>query len=89
MIRNGENGFVLPLDAHGDEYANVIASVYQNEERYTRLIHSSRAAYEERLNWDAWGKAMNIILSEVVNQAKGHEYHPKRDSQSAAYVSVS
>ena len=67
VVRNEENGFVLPLAARGDEYARVIASVYQDDECYARLVYTSRAAYDERLNWDAWGKAMSTILSEVVN----------------------
>ena len=87
VVRDGENGFVLPFAARGDEYAEVIASVYQDDECYTRLVCTSRAAYDERLNWDAWGKAMNTILSEVVNQGKVNKYHPERGSQSAAYVS--
>jgi glycosyltransferase involved in cell wall biosynthesis len=87
VVRDGENGFVLPLDAHGDEYAKVIASVYQDDERYTRLVCTSRAAYDERLNWDAWGKSMNTILSEMVDQGKGHPYHPEPDRQLVASVS--
>jgi glycosyltransferase involved in cell wall biosynthesis len=70
MIRDGENGFVLPLAARGDEYAKVIASAYQDDEGYTRLVYTSRAAYEERLNWDAWGKTMNTILSEIIAQPR-------------------
>ena len=87
VIRDGENGFLLPLAARGDEYARVIAAVYQDDVRYTRLVRTSRAAYDERLNWDAWGKAMNTILSEVINQEKGYEYHPERDAQYAVLVS--
>ena len=70
VVRNGENGFVLPLAARGDEYARVIASVYQDDECYARLVYTSRAAYDERLNWDAWGKTMNTILNEVVDQQR-------------------
>jgi len=68
VVRDGENGFTLPLAARGDEYARVIAAIYHDDERYTRLVYSSRAAYEERLNWDAWGKAMKTILSDVIGQ---------------------
>jgi glycosyltransferase involved in cell wall biosynthesis len=87
VVRDGENGFILPLAAHGDEYAKVIASVYQDDERYTRLVRTSRAAYDERLNWDAWGKAMHTILSELVDQRKDHVYHPEQDGQLVASVS--
>ena len=64
IVRNGENGFTLPYHARGDEYANVIASVYCDEQRYTDLVHSSRAAFDDRLNWDIWGTAVKNILAE-------------------------
>ncbi len=80
VVRDGENGFLLPLAARGDEYAKVIASVYRDDERYTRLVCTSRAAYDERLNWDVWGKAVNTILSELLisvekSKAASHSHH--------------
>ncbi len=63
VIRNGENGFTLPLSARGDEYAQLIAQLYQDEQRYRALVHSSRAAFEERLNWDAWGQSMQKVIA--------------------------
>jgi glycosyltransferase involved in cell wall biosynthesis len=65
-ITNGENGYMLPLDAGGAEYANVIADLYQDEERYTALVRSSRKAFEERLNWDTWALAVNEIICRLL-----------------------
>jgi glycosyltransferase involved in cell wall biosynthesis len=87
VVREGENGFLLPLAARGDEYAKVIASVYQDDERYTRLVRTTRAEYEERLTWDAWGKTMKTILSQVVAERKGHKYDPEQEGQLVASVS--
>ena len=86
MVRDGENGFMLPLAARGEEYARVIARVYQDDELYTRLVHTSRAAYDERLNWDAWGKAMKAILSEVIEQEKGNKYYYGQISQLERHI---
>jgi glycosyltransferase involved in cell wall biosynthesis len=66
VVRDGENGFLLPLDARGAEYAEVIAKIYQDEQRYAQMVRSSRAAYDERLNWDAWGKGVHAILQEMM-----------------------
>src|SRR2546425_641601 len=46
VISNGENGYVLPYRARGSEYAQIIAEIYQDEQRYTALVQSSRAAFE-------------------------------------------
>jgi glycosyltransferase involved in cell wall biosynthesis len=67
VVRNGENGFALPLEARGDAYARTIASIYSDDARYTQLVLSSRTAYDERLNWDAWGIAVNNIISAILH----------------------
>jgi glycosyltransferase involved in cell wall biosynthesis len=65
IITNNENGFMLPLEARGTEYAELIAGIYNDEERYGKMVKASRKAFEERLNWDAWGKAVRDILWEA------------------------
>ncbi|HVB62180.1 MAG TPA: glycosyltransferase family 4 protein [Ktedonobacteraceae bacterium] len=62
IIHEGENGYMLPLSARGDDYAALIARIYGAEEHYTRIVQSSRAAFEQRLNWDAWGRSIHDIL---------------------------
>jgi glycosyltransferase involved in cell wall biosynthesis len=68
VIRDGENGYLLPLDARGDAYAQVIAKVYRDDRRYTELVRASRAAFDDRLNWDAWGAAVKKILAELLSR---------------------
>lgn len=74
VVRNGENGFVLPLDARGDAYALLIASFYRDNARYTQLVLSSRAAYDERLNWDAWGLAVNNIITDMLHRCSAQDH---------------
>jgi len=66
IIKDGVNGFTLPYDARGAEYARVIAEIYSNDQRYADLVKSSRAAFEDRLNWDAWGMTAKKILMAIV-----------------------
>jgi glycosyltransferase involved in cell wall biosynthesis len=68
VIRNGENGYVLPYNARGSEYAQMIAEIYQDDQRYTALVQSSRAAFESRLNWDAWGSAVTQVLQALTGR---------------------
>jgi glycosyltransferase involved in cell wall biosynthesis len=64
IVRDGENGFLLPISAGGAEYAEVIARAYSDSERYADMVRRSRAAFENRLNWDVWGIAVKKILAE-------------------------
>ncbi len=65
VIRNGENGFILPYSAKGEHYAEIIARTYRDASHYNHLVRASRAAYDERLNWDAWGIATKNVLMEM------------------------
>ena len=67
VIRDGENGFLLPYEARGDAYAEVIARIYRDDDRYAELVQASRAAFEGRLNWDAWGAAVKQILADLLD----------------------
>ena len=67
VVRDGENGFVLPYSARGAAYAEVIAQIYWDNQRYTELVRTSRATFDERLNWDAWGVAMKKLFAELLN----------------------
>ncbi|GAC1449301.1 MAG: hypothetical protein PVSMB4_07340 [Ktedonobacterales bacterium] len=68
IVRDGETGFMLPLSARGDAYARVIAEVYGNEARYGELVRASRQAFEDRLNWDAWGKTAKDLMTEITGR---------------------
>ncbi len=73
VVRNGENGFVLPFNARGAEYAQVIARIYREDEQYAELVKSSRVAYDTRLNWDNWGKTVNTLITEMLYRESGNE----------------
>jgi glycosyltransferase involved in cell wall biosynthesis len=69
-VTDGENGYLLPPDATGRQYANKILKIVQDGSNYERLVLSSRMAYEERLNWDAWGRAVKPIFEQVVEESR-------------------
>lgn len=68
VVRNGENGFILPSSARGTEYAEVIARLYRDDQRYAELVKSSRAAFDERLTWDAWGMAVTDLIAQLLGR---------------------
>lgn len=82
VVRDGENGFVLPLSARGAEYAEVIARIYRDDQRYAELVRSSRAAFDDRLNWDSWGITVKKILTEMLQQQSFSD----RDSEAPLIV---
>ena len=69
-IKEGENGWLLPLSAGGAEYAEVIARIYRDKSKYNEIVRTSRAAFDERLNWDSWAATVNTLIVEML---KGEE----------------
>jgi glycosyltransferase involved in cell wall biosynthesis len=58
IVINGENGYLLPVEAGGREFSKAIAEIVHDEEKYATLIEGSKKRYENTLNWDSWGKRM-------------------------------
>jgi glycosyltransferase involved in cell wall biosynthesis len=87
LVWEGQNGFLLPMEARGDQYAARILEIYNNPSRYKELKASSRAQFETRLNWDAWGKHVNEILRIAVNGSQGQVHSGEFSDSNAAKVS--
>jgi glycosyltransferase involved in cell wall biosynthesis len=68
VVTNGENGFLLPHSARGNQYASVVARLYQDEQGYNKLVHSSRADFDARLNWDVWGTTAHTLMMELLER---------------------
>lgn len=63
VLTPGVNGDLLPFDARGAEFAARILALRQNPSRYATLVRSSRQLFEERLNWDHWGRRLGDIIA--------------------------
>lgn len=66
IVTDGENGYLLPLTARGNDFAAMIAESIMDQSRYQTLNLNARKAYETRLNWDAWGTRVRQAVSEVI-----------------------
>lgn len=64
VVREGENGHLLPYEATGADYARLIAEIYRDDKRYYELVRQARQAFEERLNWDIWAQTVKRLLAE-------------------------
>lgn len=67
-VTDGENGYLMPPDAKGKEYAERILWILKDTSAYDELVKTSRTAYEERLNWDAWGRLVRPIFEQVAGK---------------------
>lgn len=66
-VRNGINGYRLPLDATGTQYAEKIKELLSDIPKLDAMKKSSRTLYEAELNWDNWGNEFNRIAKTVID----------------------
>ncbi len=72
-LQNGVNGFTMPAAADGKAYAHRIQALWSAPEEYRKLVCSSRDLFEQRLNWDAWGRSMRQVFSHALEQRGARE----------------
>jgi glycosyltransferase involved in cell wall biosynthesis len=61
-VKDGINGFCLPLEAGGKDYASLISKIFFDKEGYHKLIETSRARFEDELNWDKFAEHFQEVL---------------------------
>ena len=65
IVKDGINGYLLPLESDGSEFANKIIEIKENR-NYEQLCISSRQRYNEVLNWDVAGKKLKQLIESIV-----------------------
>lgn len=71
VVIDGVNGYCLPFEAGGPEYAALIAELFNDKKRYHDLILSSRLRFEEALNWDKWAERFQELYKERISKERG------------------
>ena len=66
VVRDGINGYTLPHSDGGEAYAAKILEILGDADRRTRLRETSRTEYEQRLNWEIWGRETSRLIEETV-----------------------
>lgn len=70
VVRHGENGLVLPGEASAADFAHAIEQCWRDRAGYAALRASSRATYENRLNWDVWAREIVAIIRRLETQGR-------------------
>lgn len=72
IVRDGINGYALPMYSHPKAYGKTIMNIISSDQQYETLVKSSRRFYDEKLNWDAWGKAVKALLDQRKQSLNGN-----------------
>ena len=72
IIRDGINGYKLPLEAGAAEYATLIAGIAGDRVRYQKLAQSSFGEFSSRLNWEKWIETYLKSVSKILANRPPH-----------------
>ena len=70
-LNDGINGFLMPFDADGRDYARKVMELVRDPARYKRLVETSRDEFELYLNWDSWGRSIRRVMEDVLRRQSG------------------
>lgn len=68
VVKNGLNGYKLPLDACGSDYADRLVQILADPAHYHQLTLGSRDEYDQRLNWNCWAESVHALLLSLQNR---------------------
>jgi len=83
IVRDGVTGYTLPPGTPTDDWAALVAKIIGDPVAYRAMAYASRADYEARLNWDAFGAQLHTILETVTCTAPAHSHSHSRGTESA------
>lgn len=66
VIDNGKTGLLLPLDASGEDYADVIISLWSDKKKLREMGKSAHEKFLSELNWDKWREEFSALLKTLV-----------------------
>ncbi|MDP2454933.1 MULTISPECIES: glycosyltransferase family 4 protein [unclassified Kaistella] len=66
IVESEKTGFLLPLDANAEQYADKIEVLLRNPNQIKKLSLNARKKYEEELNWDFWGEEIQKVITNLL-----------------------
>ncbi len=72
IVQDEETGLLFDSDADAQLISDEIVALLGNGERLERMSHAARARFEEHLNWNAWGEALEKVVSRALAAKQEH-----------------
>lgn len=68
-VRGGVTGHALDAGARAEDFAALVMGHIAAPEGYAEMRRSARADFEQRLNWDSWGRSVRAIFEARLGEA--------------------
>jgi glycosyltransferase involved in cell wall biosynthesis len=73
VVRDGATGIVMPTAASPEAWADAIAALVEDPERYRRLASAARERAWREFTWDAWARHVSELVEEsIFERSSGH-----------------
>jgi glycosyltransferase involved in cell wall biosynthesis len=72
IVKDGKNGFLMPINADASQYADTIGHTLRDPIAYAMMRRSARDWQQAVLNWEVWAQSAIDIASRAI---KGRQVH--------------
>jgi len=86
VVRDGETGIVLDVDADAKAWAQAIESLIDNPDRYHAMSTAALDRARTELNWNTWSLRVGAIIRQQIQSAQNQATNPATNP--AAYPSA-
>ncbi len=66
ILRHGKTGYMLPINATGQDYASLIFDLWNDRTSYEQLMWTLRQEYSQHLSWDCWAERLHTLLQSIL-----------------------
>ncbi len=83
VVRDGVTGIVLPTAAPAAAWADAIAALVDDPDRYRRLAHAARERAWREFTWDAWAEQLMALVEESIFERSSSHFGLNRTPMSS------
>jgi glycosyltransferase involved in cell wall biosynthesis len=83
VVRDGISGIVMPTAASASAWADAIAALVDDPDRYRRLATAARERAWREFTWDAWARHLSALVEESIFERFARHFGEKRTPMSS------
>lgn len=70
VVDDKKTGMLIDSADDFDGFADAIASIANDSERYNNMVMAARAKFDQSLNWRVWTQRVKLLVQETIRNGQ-------------------
>ena len=70
VVDDKKTGMLIDSADDSDGFADAIASIANDSERYNNMVMAARAKFDQSLNWRVWTQRVKLLVQETIRNGQ-------------------